>query len=123
MKKYHKFPKKFGKQETYILTRMAKLRNNLIISKERELKVRQEKINKQKLTGLDKAFKELIPFLIKPQKVTKILDEDKKKTRKKESDYVKGIPVFNKVVKRKDQEKMKNLLVDGIAEKEDFANK
>jgi len=117
---YHKFPKKFGMRETAVIAKMSKLKISLANSMEREIKVRQEQLNKRKLKGMDQILKELMPFFIKPQKVVKIQDDEKKKSRKKVAEYLKGVPKGNIGTSRKLHEKMKNYMIEGYVAAEDI---
>ena len=117
---YHKFPKSYSKHENYVLSRMSRMKIALANSKEREIKVRQDNLNKRKLGGFDKVMKDLMPMFIKPQKDIKIKDDDKKRSKKKVSDYLKGVPSGKVGTTKKNKEKIKNFMLDGHMKAEDL---
>jgi hypothetical protein len=112
---YHKFPKNFARIENRKAERIAKLRAGLESSKEKELKYRQDRLNKRYLRGMFNLFKLTMPYMIKQQAVKHDLDVPKQKSRKMLSDYVKEVPK-NKTIMfgRRNQEQVKNLMVDGV---------
>jgi hypothetical protein len=113
---YHKFPRHFERDENKKAERIAKLRAGLASAKEKELKYRQDRLNKRHLAGMFNLFKLTMPFMIKQQSTKLDADVPKKKTRKMLSDYVKEVPKnkTNITFGRRSQEKVKNLMVDGV---------
>ena len=120
---YHKFPKKYGKRESAIISRMSRLKISLANSYERELKIRQDLLNKRKLGGFDQVLKEFMPYFVKPQKLLKIQDDSKKNTRKKVAEGLKGVPKGSVHTTRKQQEMIKNYMVEGFVSAEDLEKK
>lgn len=111
---YHKFPRGIEKRERAYVQRVAKIRAGIASSMERELKYRQESLNKRPYKGINELIKKTMPFLIK-QTTFKAEDRGgRSNTRKIVPDSVKGVPKGNVSMTRKSKEQLKNMMDDGI---------
>jgi hypothetical protein len=114
---FHKMPKSVFKKERAHLERVLKLRNGIAAAKEKELKFRQESLNKRPYKGFNDLLKKNLPFLLKPQRFNLDAEVRVKKSSKMVSDFVKEVPkVKSNQFGRKGQEKVKNLMEDKIVD-------
>jgi hypothetical protein len=112
---YHKLPKSLVKKEKERYERILKLRQGIASAKEKELKYRQESINKRSFKGINEIIKKTMPFMIKQTQVRLEGEYRASKGRKLVAEHIKEIPrVKNVDFGRRGQEKVKNLLEDNI---------
>lgn len=112
---YHKFPKGVLKKERAWMERVLKIRQGIESAKEKELKHRQESLNKRPYRGVNELIKKTMPFLLKQTQMKVEGDVFRKKSTKMVSDFVKEVPKMkNQGYGRRVQERVKNLMDDKI---------
>jgi hypothetical protein len=113
---YHKFPKSIGKIERKYQDRVIKLRSGIMLAKEKELKYRQESLNKRPYRGMEQLIKLTMPFMVKQTAMKAEGDfGGKVRSRKMVAEFVKEVPK-NKNISfgRRNQERVKNLMEDKV---------
>lgn len=118
---YDIFPKGLLKKESNQLKRYSKVRMALYRSKERELKARQDLVNKRKVGGIHHMLRCLYPFMIKASKanVHRIGGGGGQSSRKVIPDSIKGVPKAKGLV-RKQKEIIKNYMDDNLITQKDL---
>jgi len=112
---YHKLPKSIVKKEKERYERILKLRQGIASAKEKELKYRQESLNKRSFKGINDIIKKTMPFMIKQTQVRLEGEFRTSKGRKLVAEHIKEIPRMKNVdFGRRGQEKVKNLMEDSI---------
>lgn len=112
---FHKFPKGIKKEENLLYKRITKVRMGIINAKEKELKWRQEFINKRKYRGLPQVIRGIMPTLIKQSTIkTERGAGSGGNARKVIAESVKGVPKVQKDTTRKQKEHFKNFMDDSI---------
>jgi hypothetical protein len=112
---YHKLPKGIAKDEQRYAERVLKLRQGLANAKEKELKWRQEYLNRRPYKGVNELIKKIMPFVIKQQAIK--LDEDRRRGgggRKMVSEHVKGVPRGQKTMTKSKKEVVKVMMDNKI---------
>jgi hypothetical protein len=107
---YHKRPKSLEKREKAFVKKVAKVRIGLFNAKEKELKWRQDAINKRKYKGITELLKKVMPFMIKQEASTKMGGPSGGKSKKPVAESVKGVPKTGKFVRRKSKEQFKEMM-------------
>lgn len=113
---YHKLPKSIGKIERKYQDRVIKLRSGIMLAKEKELKYRQESLNKRPYRGMEQLIKLTMPFMVKQTAMKAVGDyAGKVRSRKMVAEFVKEVPK-NKNISfgRRNQERVKNLMEDKV---------
>jgi hypothetical protein len=113
---YHKRPKSLEKKEKNIIKKVAKVRIGLFNAKEKELKWRQESLNKRKYRGICGMLKKIMPFMIKQEAGPKAIGPGGPKSRKIVAESVKGVPKVGKFVRRKSKEQFKELMDSNLVD-------
>ena len=116
---YHKLPKGIAIREKYYYDRLKKVRAALALGSEKEIKIRQEVLNKRKYGGINDMLKKIYPFLMKPTNERKEGTGDLPlagKRNKMISEHVKGVPKMGKDVKRKEKEMIKYQVEQGLTD-------
>ena len=113
---YNKFPKGIAKEEKRIYERLLTLRNGIAQAKEKELKYRQESLNKRPYKGMERLIKLTMPFMIKQ---TSLKPEasigGRARSRKMVGEFVKEVPRNKNIAfGRRNQERIKNLMEDKV---------
>lgn len=112
---YHKLPKSIIKKEKQRFERIMKLRQGIASAKEKELKHRQDTLNKRNFRGINDVIKKTMPFMIKQTQVKLEGEIRASKSRKLVAEHIKEVPRMKNVdFGRRGQEKVKNLLEDKI---------
>ncbi len=112
---FHKFPKGIKKQENLLYKRITKVRLGIINAKEKEMKWRQDFINKRKYRGLPAIIRGIMPSLIKQGNIkTERGGGAGGNARKVIAESVKGVPKVQKDTTRKQKEHFKNFMDDAI---------
>lgn len=113
---FHKFPRGILKQEKELVKRITKVRLGIINAKEKELKWRQEFINKRKYRGFPELIRGIMPSLIKQSavKTERLESAGGGSSRKVIAESVKGVPKVQKDVSRKAKEHFKNYMDDAV---------
>lgn len=112
---YHKLPKSIIKNEKARFERILKLRQGIASAKEKELKYRQETLNKRTFKGISDVIKKTMPFMIKQTQVKLQGEMRGGKSRKLVAEHVRDVPRLKNVdFGRREQEKIKNLFEDNI---------
>ena len=113
---FHKFPKSIGKIERRYTERLMKLRTGIQTAKDKELKYRQESLNKRPYRGLEQLMKLTMPFMVKQTALKSEGDYGGKvKSRKMVAEFVKEVPKNKNITfGRRNQERVKNLMEDKI---------
>jgi hypothetical protein len=121
---YHKRPKGLDKFERAYLKRVANIRIGLFNAKEKELKWRQESLNKRKYKGIADMLKKIMPFMIRQrdQAKNKAIAGGPSKSRKQVAESVKGVPKGHKTTRRKTKEQMKELIDSDIVDMSSMTN-
>ena len=112
---YHKFPTGIRKEENQLYKRITKIRLGLINAKEKEIKWRQDFINKRGYGGTPQMIRGIMPSLIKQsnQKAERGFGGGGN-SKKVIAESVKGVPKVQKDVTRKSKEHFKNFMDDSI---------
>jgi len=112
---FHKFPKGIKKQENLLYKRITKVRLGIINAKEKELKWRQDFINKRKYRGIPAMIRGIMPTLIKQSAIkTERSGGAGQNSRKVIAESVKGVPKVQKDTTRKQKEHFKNFIDDAV---------
>jgi Txe/YoeB family toxin of Txe-Axe toxin-antitoxin module len=112
---YHKLPKSIIKTEKARFERILKLRQGIASAKEKELKYRQESLNKRTFRGINEVIKKTMPFMIKQTQIKLEGESRGGKSRKLVAEHVRDVPRLKNVdFGRRHQEKVKNLFEDNI---------
>lgn len=112
---FHKFPTGIKKQENQLYKRITKIRIGLINSKEKELKWRQDFMNKRGYKGTPQMIRGIMPSLIKQSNVKAEKGFSSGQSNKKViAESVKGVPKVQKDVTRKSKEHFKNFMDDSV---------
>jgi hypothetical protein len=107
---YHRLPNGLAKKEKIYYEKLKRVRAALASMSERELKIKQELLNKRKMGGINDVLKKIYPFVLKPTRESSrdsSLEMSGGKRRKMISEHVVGVPKLNIHVSRKDKEKIK----------------
>lgn len=120
---FHKFPRGIKKEENLLYRRITKVRLGIINAKEKELKWRQEFINKRRYRGMPQVIRGVMPMLIK-QSTTKTERSGGSggNSRKVVADSVKGVPKVQKDTTRKQKEHFKNFMDDAVISQKTVQN-
>jgi hypothetical protein len=120
---FHKFPRGIQKEENQLYKRITKIRLGLINSKEKELKWRQDFINKRPYRGTPQMIRGIMPSLIKQSNVkTERFMGGGQSNKKVIAESVKGVPKVQKDVTRKSKEHFKNLMDDSVISSKTVSN-
>lgn len=120
---FHKFPKGIKKEENLLYKRITKVRMGIINAKEKELKWRQEFINKRKYRGLPQVIRGIMPTLIKQSAMkTERGGGSGGNARKVIAESVKGVPKVQKDTTRKQKEHFKNYMDDAVISQKTVQN-
>jgi hypothetical protein len=113
---YHKIPKGIEKSEKKRFERLLQLRTGIQTAKEKELKHRQDSLNKRPYRGFEKMIKLTMPFMIKQTSAKSGSDfGGKSKGRKMVAEFVKEVPKNKNIAfGRRNQERVKNLMEDKV---------
>jgi len=112
---FHKFPKGIKKEENLLYKRITKVRMGIVNAKEKELKWRQEFINKRKYRGLPLVIRGIMPTLIKQSSIKADRGSGSGgNSRKVIAESVKGVPKVQKDTTRKQKEHFKNFMDDSV---------
>lgn len=112
---YQKFPKGIQKQERELVKRITKVRLGILNAKEKELKWRQDFINKRKYRGFPELIRGIMPTLIKQTGIKAEKTESYGgASRKVIAESVKGVPKVQKATTRKQKEHFKNFMDDAV---------
>jgi len=120
---FHKFPKGIRKEENLLYKRITKVRLGLINAKEKELKWRQDFINKRKYRGFPQVIRGIMPTLIKQSNVKNERSGGSGgNARKVIAESVKGVPKVQKDTTRKQKEHFKNFMDDAVISQKVVSN-
>jgi len=112
---FHKFPRGIKKEENLLYKRLTKVRLGIINAKEKELKWRQDFLNKRKYRGIPAVIRGIMPTLIKNAPIkTERSGGFGGNSRKIIAESVKGVPKVQKDTTRKQKEHFKNFMDDSI---------
>jgi hypothetical protein len=119
---YHKFPRGVQKRESKYIERVLKLRQGIITAKEKELKWRQEYLQKRPLKGIDLFIKSVMPYFIK-QSPLLMQESGEKRKRKAVSEFVKDVPKLKSPeFNRREQEKYKVMVINEVVGPDTLTN-
>jgi hypothetical protein len=120
---FHKFPKGIKKEENLLYKRITKVRLGIINAKEKELKWRQDFLNKRKYRGMPQVIRGIMPTLIKQSAVKNERSGGSAgNSRKVVAESVKGVPKVQKDTTRKQKEHFKNFMDDSVISQKTVQN-